>query len=177
NAAHRSLSRISHRDRNVEPTQRPDLPRVGTATGRARWGAILVRAGARNGTATVRTTETPRKSPSGKLRGITREERRSVDRGSANSQMAGHPEKNPIDGNDPLVCSFRLRQPHRPPPTRCLVRFGAGAGRDVRDHRHHICNRTYGPTTSPARSQVGTHGSIDEPVLAGSTPVSATMFS
>src|SRR5674476_116808 len=53
--------------RNVEPTQRPDLPRVGTATGRARWGAILVRAGARNGTATVRTTETPRKSSSGKL--------------------------------------------------------------------------------------------------------------
>src|SRR5450759_6037491 len=43
NAAHRSLSRISHRDRNVEPTQRHDLPRVGTATGRARWGAILVR--------------------------------------------------------------------------------------------------------------------------------------
>src|ERR1035437_3945586 len=39
NAAHRSLSRISHRDRNVEPTQRPDLPRAGTATGRARWGA------------------------------------------------------------------------------------------------------------------------------------------
>src|ERR1035437_6009343 len=67
NAAHRSLSRISHRDHNVEPTQRPDLPRVGTATGRARWGAILVRAGARNGTATVRTTETPRKSSSGKL--------------------------------------------------------------------------------------------------------------
>src|SRR5665811_325610 len=62
NAAHRSLSRISHRDRNIEPTQRPDLPRVGTATGRARWGAILVRTGARNGTATVRTTETPRKS-------------------------------------------------------------------------------------------------------------------
>src|ERR1035437_1797939 len=62
NAAHRSLSRISHRDGNVEPTQRPDLPRVGTATGRARWGAILVRAAARQGTATVRTTETPRKS-------------------------------------------------------------------------------------------------------------------
>jgi len=56
--------------------------------------------------------------------------------------MAGHPEKSPIDGNGHLVCSFRLRQPHRPPPTRCLVRFGAGAGRDVRDHWHH---------TSPGR--------------------------
>ena len=51
--------------------------------------------------------------------------------------MAGHPEKSPIDGNGHLVCSFRLRQPHRPPPTRCLVRFGAGAGRDVRDPRYH----------------------------------------
>jgi hypothetical protein len=36
---------------------------------------------------------------------------------------------------------------------------------------------SFNPTTSPARGQVGTRGSIDELVLAGSTPVSATMFS
>src|ERR1019366_635127 len=44
--------------------------------------------------------------------------------------MAGHPEKSSIDGNGHLVCSFGLRQPHRPPPTRCLVRFGTGTESD-----------------------------------------------
>ena len=47
----------------------------------------------------------------------------------------------------------------------------------VRDHWHHICSRSYGPNTSPARGQVGTRNSIDELVLTGSAPVSATMFS
>src|ERR1019366_9176401 len=56
-----------------------------------------------------------------------------------------------INGKDPLLRSFRLRQPPRAVAGEHLFEFGAGTGRDVRDHRHHKRGRrTPKAATSPA---------------------------